>query len=49
MIKMRDVYHADIYHGLNVIVYSTEPPEGAERLHFCFKKVKKIILVQDFR
>ena len=27
MIKMRDAYHADISHGINVRVYSTEPPE----------------------
>ena len=32
------IYHADISNGLNVRVYSTEPPEEAERPHFfCFK------------
>lgn len=30
---MRDVYHADISH-YTVRVYSTEPPEEAERPHF---------------
>ena len=31
MIKMRDTYHADISHGFNVRVYSTEPPEGCRK------------------
>ena len=38
MINVHDkyiTYHGDIIHDLSVDLYSTEPPEGAERLHFC--------------
>ena len=35
MIKMRDGFRSRRYLSrFNVRVYSTEPPEGAERLHF---------------
>ena len=46
MIKMRDVYHADISHFFGR-VYSTEPPEEPERARFFV--YKKFIFMEIYK